>query len=166
MNQVIHSNTEIKQTFRSAPPRPNVQFSDGRNVTFRAGNLPPIPENSNSRLNESNYYDPIRHIESADCSRQNSATDGSIQVKKSYLENLRSINMNCNFDNKFQSTKIRTKRSPNSMSYVEMELKRIRILVMAGFIFMIIMFIIVIAMMPAGCETQNFESNHETVTVG
>ena len=52
------------------------------------------------------------------------------------------------------------------MSYVEMELKRLRILVMAGFIFMIIMFIIVIAMMPAGCETQNFESNHETVTVG
>ena len=74
--------------------------------------------------------------------------------------------MNCTFDNKFQSTNIRTKRSPNSMSYVEMELKRIRILVMAGFIFMIIMFIIVIAMMPAGCETQNFESNHETVTVG
>ena len=85
MNQVIHSNTEIKQTFRSAPPGPNVQFSDGRNVTFRAGNLPPIPENSNSRLNESNYYDPIRHIESADCSRQNSATDGSIQVKKNHI---------------------------------------------------------------------------------
>ena len=79
--------------------------------------------------------------------------------------------MNCNFDNKFQSTKIRTKRSPNSMSYVEMELKRIRILVMAGFIFMLIMFIVVIAMMPAGCETHNIEThnvetNHETTTVG
>ena len=53
------------------------------------------------------------------------------------------------------------------MSYVEMELKRLRILVMAGFIFMLIMFIVVIAMMPAGCETQthNVETNHDTTTV-
>ena len=78
-------NTEIKQSFRRAPPRPNanVQFSDhGGNPKFRSGTLPPIPVSaSNSFRSESNYYDPIRHIEAADCSRQNSVTDGSIQVK-------------------------------------------------------------------------------------